>query len=202
VFAVHMPIIALALVPTLLHWPVLLMPVHIVLLELLIDPACSIVFEAEPAEDDIMSRPPRAASDSPFAAANLRDAVIQGFGFAGILLLGYGLLPGQDLDAAQSRSAVFIALIVGLFLLTLANRDPSHPALARHPAKNRWLMRMFGAVAVMLVIVIGVPFFRGVMGLAIPNASMLLASAAMLVAAIAWLELLRRSTRASARAAH
>jgi Ca2+-transporting ATPase len=61
---------------------------------------------------------------------------------------------------------------------------------------------MFGAVAAMLVIVIGVPFFRGVMGLAIPNASMLLASAAMLVAAIAWLELLRRSTRASARAAH
>src|SRR5690606_23031401 len=48
VFAVHIPIIALALVPTLLHWPVLLLPVHIVLLELLIDPACSIVFEAEP----------------------------------------------------------------------------------------------------------------------------------------------------------
>ena len=46
VFAVHVPIIGLALVPTLLHWPVLLLPVHIVLLELLIDPACSIVFEA------------------------------------------------------------------------------------------------------------------------------------------------------------
>jgi magnesium-transporting ATPase (P-type) len=59
VFAVHMPIIALALVPTLLHWPVLLLPVHIVLLELLIDPACSIVFEAEPEDSDTMERPPR-----------------------------------------------------------------------------------------------------------------------------------------------
>jgi Ca2+-transporting ATPase len=198
VFAVHMPIIALALVPALLHWPVLLMPVHIVLLELLIDPACSIVFEAEPASNDIMQRPPRTPSDSPFAATSLRYAVMQGLGFAGILLLGYGLLPGQGLDAVHSRSAVFIALVIGLFLLTLANRGRSRPALARLPAKNPWLPRMFGGVALMLAIVIGVPFFRGVMGLATPNAAMLLASSGMLAASIAWLELLRRATRTSA----
>ncbi|MGS1126924.1 cation-translocating P-type ATPase [Rhodanobacter sp. UC4437_H4] len=201
VFAVHMPIIALALVPTLLHWPVLLMPVHIVLLELLIDPACSVVYEADPAADDIMQRPPRAPSDSPFAAANLRYAVIQGFGFAGILLLGYGLLLGQGLDAASCRSAVFVALVVGLFLLTLANRDLSRPALSRMPARNPWLPRMFGAVALMLASVIGVPFFRGVMGLAAPGVPMLLASAAMLAATIAWLELLRRTARGRLRQA-
>jgi Ca2+-transporting ATPase len=95
---------------------------------------------------------------------------------------------------------VFIALIAGLFLLTLANRDLSHPVLARHPAKNPWLARMFGAVAAMLVVVIGVPFLRGVMGLAIPNALMLLTNAGVLLAAVAWLELLRRATRASRRA--
>ncbi|TPG11127.1 cation-translocating P-type ATPase [Rhodanobacter glycinis] len=193
VFAVHMPIIALALVPTLLHWPVLLMPVHIVLLELLIDPACSVVFEAEPAAADIMQRPPRATSNSPFAAANLRYAVIQGLGFAVILLLGYGLLLGQGFDAAQSRSAVFIALVIGLFLLTLANRDLSRPALARTPAKNPWLSRMFGGVILMLAVVVGVPFFRHVMGLAMPGMFMLLAAAGMLLVAMAWLELLRRA---------
>src|SRR5690606_25183717 len=134
-----------------------------------------IVFEAEPADDDIMQGPPRAPSDSPFAAANLRHAVIQGLGFAGILLLGYGLLLGQNLDATQSRSAVFIALVIGLFLLTLANRDLTHPALARHPAKNPWLARMFGAVALMLSVVIGVPFLRGVMSLAVPAPLSLLA---------------------------
>ncbi|MGN6655332.1 MAG: cation-translocating P-type ATPase, partial [Rhodanobacter sp.] len=200
VFAVHMPIIALALVPTLLHWPVLLMPVHIVLLELVIDPACSVVFEAEPADEGIMRRPPRAPSDSPFAAANLRYAVIQGLGVAAILLLGYSVLVGQGLDAAQGRGAVFIALVLGLFLLTLANRDALRPALARTPAKNPWLPRMFGGVALMLAIVIGVPFFRGVMGLALPNAPTLLASIGMLLAAIAWLELLRRTARITRRA--
>jgi P-type Ca2+ transporter type 2C len=201
VFAVHMPIIALALVPTLLHWPVLLMPVHIVLLELLIDPACSVVFEAEPAADDIMRRPPRAPSDSPFAAANLRYAVIQGLGFAGILLFGYSLLLGQGLDAAQGRSAVFIALVFGLFLLTLANRDLSRPALTRTPAKNPWLSRMFGGVALMLAIVISVPFLRDVMGLAVPGTASLLAAAGMLAVAIAWLELLRRTAHGSLRGA-
>jgi P-type Ca2+ transporter type 2C len=201
VFAVHMPIIALALVPTLLHWPVLLMPVHIVLLELLIDPACSVVFEAEPAADDIMRRPPRTPSDSPFAAANLRYAVIQGLGFAGILLFGYDLLLGQSLDAAQGRSAVFVALVIGLFLLTLANRDLSRPALARTPAKNPWLPRMFGGVALMLALVVGVPFLRGVMGLAVPGTASLLAAVGMLVAAITWLELLRHTARDNLRGA-
>jgi Ca2+-transporting ATPase len=142
-----------------------------------------------------MRRPPRAPSDSPFAIANLGQAVIQGLGFAAILLLGYSLLLGQGTDAAQSRSAVFIALVIGLFLLTLANRHPSRPALRRDPAKNPWLPRMFGGVTLMLVVVIGVPFFRGVMGLALPDAATLLAAAGMLAVAVAWLELLRRATR-------
>ncbi len=199
VFAVHMPIIALALVPTLLHWPVLLMPVHIVLLELLIDPACSVVFEAEPAADDIMRRPPRAPSDSPFAAANLRHAVVQGLGFAAILLLGYGLLLGQRLDAAQSRSAVFVALVLGLFLLTLANRDLSRPALACATGANPWLGRMFGGVVLMLAAVLGMPFLREVMGLGVPHLIAIPGTLGMLVATVAWLEILRRTRRAGTR---
>jgi Ca2+-transporting ATPase len=181
-------------VPTLLHWPVLLMPVHIVLLELLIDPACSVVFEAEPEAGGIMRRPPRALSESPFAAANLRYAVIQGLGFAGILLLGYGLLLIQGMGAAHSRSAVFIALVLGLFLLMLANRDLSRPMLGRAvTATNPWMVRMFAGVAAMLTAVLGVPFFRGVMGLAVPGATALIGTVGMLIVAIAWLEILRRA---------
>jgi Ca2+-transporting ATPase len=195
VFAVHMPIIALALVPTLLHWPVLLMPVHIVLLELLIDPACSIVFEAEPEAAGIMTRPPRSRSASPFARANLGYAVIQGLGFAGILLLGYWLLLAHGVDAAQSRTAVFMALVIGLFLLTLANRDLSRSVLARMRARNPWLPRMFGGVAVMLAVVIGLPFFRSVMGLAVPDGLLLGYATGMLGVAILWLEALRRMAK-------
>ncbi len=195
VFAVHIPIIALALVPTLLHWPVLLMPVHIVLLELLIDPACSIVFETESASTDIMTRPPRRRSESPFASTNLKYAVTQGVGFACILLVGDGLMLNQGTDFPQSRTAVFIALLLGVFLLTLANRDLSRPLLARKTEKNPWVPRMFGGVIAMLVVVIGIPFFRHVMGLAIPSLVTLAFCALMLAISCLWLEGLRRTTR-------
>jgi Ca2+-transporting ATPase len=195
IFSVHMPIIVLALVPTLLHWPVLLMPVHIVLLELLIDPACSIVFEAEPESAGIMTRAPRARGESPFASANLQYAVIQGLGFALILLAGYGLLLQQGGDPSKNRTAVFAALVLGLFLLTLANRDLSHSLFARRTAGNPWLLRMFGGLTTMLMVAIGVPFFRHVMGLAVPDPSGLAFVSAMLAASIAWFEVLRRTAR-------
>jgi Ca2+-transporting ATPase len=166
--------------------------VHIVLLELLIDPACSIVFEAEPESADIMSRPPRPSSQSPFARGNLEFAVIQGLGFAAILLVGYGLLLARGVDAAGSRTAVFIALVLGLFLLTLANRDPSRSLLAPTTQGNPWLLRMFGGVVTLLTVVIVAPFFRGVMGLVVPDSATLVYSALMLTTSCVWLEGLRR----------
>lgn len=191
-FAVHMPIIALALVPALLQWPVLLLPVHIVLLELLIDPACSIVFEAEAEAADIMSRPPRPFSASPFAFANLIYAVIQGAGMAVVLLLGHWVLIGQGFTEPASRVAVFTGLVLGLFLLILSNRDLSRPAIMGLAAVNPWIRRMFAAVALLLAVVLAVPFLREVMGFAPAAIAQLAASLAMLAGVGLWLEALRR----------
>jgi Ca2+-transporting ATPase len=186
VFAVHVPVIALALVPTLAHWPLVMMPVNIMLLELLIDPACSVVFEAEPAADDLMRRPPRNPHASPFAWRNLARGVLQGLGVAAALLAGYGLLLGQGGDVARARTAVFAALVGGVFALTLANRQGS-PGAARNP----WVGRMLAAVLVMLAAVIAIPFLRRIMGLAVPDVRTVLAMAAMLAAAVGWLALMR-----------
>lgn len=191
VFAVHMPIIALTLIPSLLHWPVMLMPVHIVLLELLIDPACSIVFEAEPEADDIMQRPPRALASSPFAAGNIGIAVMQGIGTAVVLLAGYGGMLGLGVDAAHSRTATFIALIISLFALILANRHPQHALMARGGRRNRWVRRMFVAILLLLALAIGVPFLREVMGLVVPTLADLLGAAIVFVLIFLWLEGLR-----------
>lgn len=192
VFAVHMPIIALALVPALLHWPMLMMPVNIMLLELLIDPACSIVFESEPAAADVMQRPPKSAETTPFGLANLGPAIIQGLGFALILLLGYGWLLANGGGAAQSRTAVFMALLLGVFLLTVANRNRSGTLLSAMHATNRWVPRMLAGVLAMLAAVIALPFLRRVMQLAVPDAATLTGLAAMLLATLVWLEILRR----------
>ncbi len=195
VFAVHVPVIALALVPTLLQWPVLLLPVHIVLLELLIDPACSIVLEADPADSDLMERPPRPVTDSPFAAALLGNSVLQGLGVAAVLLAGQAWLVGQDWSPAEGRSVVFGTLVLSVMLLILANRDLTRPALMGVADPNPWLWRMAAAVSLMLITVFSVPWLRQVMGLALPGAAGLMAGAGLLALCALWLELERLAGR-------
>ncbi|MDP3616420.1 MAG: HAD-IC family P-type ATPase, partial [Rhodoferax sp.] len=78
ILAVHVPIAGVALLPVLLGWPVLLFPLHIAFLELVIDPACSMVFENEPSESDVMKRPPRNVNTPLFAGMTLVFALLQG----------------------------------------------------------------------------------------------------------------------------
>jgi len=190
-FAVHAPIIALVLGPTLLKWPTLLMPVHIVLLQLLIDPTCAVVLEAEPEDIGSMERPPRPVSDSPFSIAPLVYSVLQGLGLAAVLLAGQYWLAGQGWSNAQSRTVVFGTLVLCVMLLILANRDLSRPAWHGVSDRNPWLWRMAAAMALLLVAVLGLPWLRTLMGLALPGAGGLAVGAALLALTLAWLELVR-----------
>jgi len=190
-FAVHMPIIVLALIPALLHWPVLLLPVHIVLLELLIDPACSIVFEAEPEASDIMTRPPRKLTDSPFAFSTLLYPLLQGIGMAEVLLLGYWLMDGQGFQADEIRGAMFMGLVLGLCLLILANRNAARSLLHGLTASNPWIWRIFGAVGLLLVVVFTVPVLRDVMGFSVMGIPQLVAGMALVLGIGVSLEVLR-----------
>jgi Ca2+-transporting ATPase len=163
IFAVHMPIVALALIPALLRWPVLLLPAQIILLELIIDPACSILFEAQPADPALMRRPPRPAADSPFALRNMAYGLLQGLGLALILLSANGYMLAQGWPAAEIRTALFVSLVAGLFLLVLVHR---------HSVKilrNPWLPRLATAVALLLSLVLWLPWLRGVMGFVAPS---------------------------------
>jgi Ca2+-transporting ATPase len=197
-FAVHMPIIALALVPALLNWPALLLPVHIVLLELLIDPACAVVFEAQPAASGVMERPPRPASDSPFKVRPIVWAMLQGLGIAAVLLGGYAWLAGDGWSAEAARAVVFGTLMLGVMLLILANRDPSRPLWRGSVDPNPWLWRMALAAVTLLAAVLLVPWLRQLMRLAQPEPAGLAVGGAMLLACVLWLESLRgiRSSRA------
>ncbi|MEO7401048.1 MAG: cation-translocating P-type ATPase, partial [Polaromonas sp.] len=191
VFAVHVPIIGLALVPALLQWPVLLLPVHIVLLELLIDPACSVVFEAEPEGRGLMDRAPRPASDSPFSGRLIGHGVLQGLGIAGLLLAGYGWLAAQGWSPAQGRSVVFCTLVLSVMLLILANRDLRLSALRGMTNANPLLWRMAAAMGGLLAAVLYLPWLRQLMGLAQPGLAGLAAAAGLLALCALWLEGLR-----------
>ena len=188
VFAVHVPVIALTLLPSLLHWPALLGPLHIVLLQLLIDPACSLVFEAEAEDADLMERPPRPASDSPFILSRLLPAMLQGVGIAAWLLAFQAWSSAQGWDAQQSRTVVFCALLAAVLLLVMANRTGRVRCWWR--TGNPWLLPMVGALGLLLLLVLGWPWLRALLGLALPASGALLAGAVLLAGCSAWLALL------------
>jgi Ca2+-transporting ATPase len=157
IVAIHVPIAGLVLLPALAGWPAALLPVHIVLLELVIDPACSLVYEAEPAEGDLMSRPPRPSGTPMVDRRVLFVSLLQGVGLlvATLLVFRWGLAThlGQT-DAA--RTLAFATLMVGNVGLLLANRSWSLNAVGLLGRRNPvfpWVAGGALAVAVGLTFV-------------------------------------------------
>ena len=142
ILAIHIPIAGLALFPLLFGLPPILEPVHIAFLELIIDPVCSIAFESEPEDDNIMSRPPRAVSVPLLSFDTFVWCVVQGVAAliaTGALFLGaikYGL------PANQARALVFGALIASTIALVLINRtfEASVVAAFARPNPTLWIM--------------------------------------------------------------
>jgi Ca2+-transporting ATPase len=123
ILAVHVPIAGLALFPLLLGYPILLGPIHIAFLEMIIDPVCSLVFEAEGEEQDVMRRPPRDPEQPLFSAALIGWGLIQGLlAFAlvgGVYAIGkHAAMPENEL-----RALAFFALVMSIVGLILVNRS-------------------------------------------------------------------------------
>jgi Ca2+-transporting ATPase len=195
VIAVHVPIVALALVPSLLHWPMLLTPVQIVLMELLIDPAASIVFESTAASPSIMRRPPRPIGETPFRLANVGYAAAQGVGLAVILLLGYALALDQGIGPMQGRALVFIGLVTVVCLLTLSNVDLAKAMWRAKWRTNPWLLYLLSGSVLMLAISLGMPIMRRILGFELPAVSTLMIGLPALAVGVLWLESLRALSR-------
>jgi P-type Ca2+ transporter type 2C len=126
IFVVHIPIAGLSLLPVLLGWPLMLLPIHIVFLELIIDPACTVVFEAEREEVGVMNRPPRSLGDSLFGKRSLFVGLVQGLGqLAFEILFIFWALPIYGEQVV--RAAVFACMVLcnlGLILLSRAGKRP------------------------------------------------------------------------------
>jgi len=160
VFAVHVPIAGLSLLPLMLGWPLVFTPVHIAFLELLIDPVCSIVFESEPEEGNLMRRPPRQAAAPLFSWALVASSLMQG----GLVLLAtaglLGWLLDQGVAEAQARATTFTALVACSVGLIVANRSLSGHLWAVLRRPNPALWRVVAATAALLALVLWVPWLR------------------------------------------
>jgi Ca2+-transporting ATPase len=160
ILAVHVPIAGLSLIPVLLKWPMVLMPVHVVFLELIIDPACSIAFEAEKEEKNIMNRPPRGQKEPLFSRSTVIRSVLQGSMILVILLIVYGCMLQQGRSEQEARAVTFASLVLSNIGLILSNRFTSSNVIASLRSENKALWWILGSAIVLLGLVIYIPPVR------------------------------------------
>ena len=150
IFAVHVPIAGLALLPLIFGLPIIFSPIHIAFLEMVIDPVCSLVFEAETEEDDIMRRPPRAPDEPLFSAHLILWSVLQGvFAFASVAAI-YVIAYRRGMPESEVRALAFFSLVTVIIALIFVNRSFSASVLTALRRPNRALKYVMGIVVAIL----------------------------------------------------
>jgi Ca2+-transporting ATPase len=168
--AVHIPIAGISLVPIIMQWPLVLLPIHIAFLHLIIDPACTIAFEAEPAEANVMQRPPRNPKEPLFDNRTLRLAFFQGLSVLTVLVIVYAIAYYQgnyapdikicSAGACDARALVFTTLIVSNLAMILTNRSWTKTIISTMQVPNPSVWWIIGGGAAFLGLVLYIPFLR------------------------------------------
>jgi len=196
VVAVHVPIVGLSVLPVFFGWPMLLMPVHILFLQLIIDPACSVVFEAEPLEADAMKVPPRRQDEKLFDRDVVARGLWQGAGLLLLLLTVYAggralaAPDGSQNDAA--RALTFVALVLSNLGLIHVNRSWGRTSWRGSAASNRQFGLIVAAAVIVLAGVLTVPVISRLFSFAVPAPGLLLTALVVAGLATAWFEAVKR----------
>jgi Ca2+-transporting ATPase len=195
VLGIHVPIAGIALIPAVMGWPLILTPVHVIFMELIIDPASSIAFEMEPEEHDLMRRPPRDPRQRLFTARMMTRAILQG---AGACLVAAAVLAASvmaRMTELDIRTLTFSTLIMANLALIASNRSATRPVWTtiREPNPSlRWLVA--GAIGV-LAAVVYVPALRGLFRLTTLHVDDVGVVVLATIAALAWMEWVKRLCR-------
>jgi Ca2+-transporting ATPase len=192
VVAVHMPIAGMALLPLILGYPVAFMPIHIVFFEMIINPACAIVFETEPADPDIMLRKPRHIDEALFGRRNVVFAMLQGGGLLIAVALVFFVSLHSGLLPAAARTLAFSSFVIGNLLLIIGNRSHKHSliALLRRPNQSQWWV--IGVTIVGGLAALNVPVLQQTFHFMPVNAVHLVWAVAAGIGATVWFEIVKK----------
>lgn len=186
--AIHVPIAGLALAPILLNLPPLLLPMHVVLLELAIDPTCALVFEAERSDEKAMREPPRRRDETLFGPVEIMLSVLQGAGFL-LALLGFYVWALSVAPASEARGAAFIALVLGNLAFALADSISGGGLFAPH-RRTYWIIA--GAVALALFMVFALAPLSAMFAVTTPTLRLIGLSIALAAAIGLWAIVVKR----------
>ncbi|WAC05812.1 MAG: cation-translocating P-type ATPase [Methanoregula sp.] len=197
IFSIHVPIAGMSLIPVLFNMPLVLLPVHIVFLELIIDPACSVVFEAEKEERGVMDRPPRKKDEGLFTRRTLVLSLLQGFVVLAVVLAIYLIACARGLSEDEVRALTFTTIVVANLCLILTNRSWSETIMSSLRSYNKALLWVFSGALVCLLLVLYVPVLRELFGFGVLDPADLALCVWAGVASILWFELYKIRQRAA-----
>jgi Ca2+-transporting ATPase len=187
--AVHVPIAGMSMIPVFMGWPMVFYPVHIAFLQLIIDPVCSLVFEAEPADANLMKVPPRKARSSILDTRTIFVSFVRGCGILAAMLAVYAfaLKSGQE----HARALSFSTLVFACLALILSIRAWSFVEGLKRANPLLWWI-LFGALLA-LALVIYLPFFHRLFGFSSLSLSDMLYSVIVGLSSVLWIELFRHA---------
>jgi P-type Ca2+ transporter type 2C len=194
IIAVHVPIAGISLLPVLVprlfgvQMPLVLMPVHIAFLELIIDPACSVVFEAESEEADTMSRPPRPAEEPMFSKRMIGVSAVQGVVVLAAVMGVYLWAVFTGKPANDVRGLTFAALVAGNLGLIFVNRSWTHSIVGGLKFKNQALWWVTAGTLAVLALLLALPSARDLFQFAAMRPADLAISLGVGVLSVAWFE--------------
>ncbi len=191
ILAVHLPIVGLTLVPIALGWPLVLMPIHIAFLHLVIDPACSVVFEAQPEEADVMKRPPRAPRDPMFGRRVIAISSAQGTAVLAVVLAVYALALHLRQVDDEARALTFATFLVANLALIFTNRSWTE-SIVSSSLKEVTLWAVTAGALLFLALVLYVPLLAHLFRFAAPRPLDLVLCLAGGTLSVGWFELVKR----------
>ncbi len=156
IISIHIPIILTVFLPLVLGWiyPNIFSPTHIILLELIMGPTCSMIYENEPMEPNAMIRPPRPFNTTFFNSKELTTSIIQGLVITAGTLFTYQFAVAQGANEALTRAMVFTSLMSANIFLTLVNRSFYYSILTTLSYKNKLIGLILGLSVAILGIIL------------------------------------------------
>lgn len=191
IFAVHIPIAGISFLPVALGMSVVFFPAHIAFLELIIDPACSLVFENEPESKNIMSRPPRKLNEPLFNRQTALISFFQGLGVLAAVFFLFQYLLGAGRNPDEVRAITFCAVVFANVLLIISNLSWSKTGWGVLANGNKILYWMLGLVAITLTLSLSVPLLRQVFHFAPIGANDVMLAFATAAISLLWFELFK-----------
>ncbi|HSH64687.1 MAG TPA: cation-translocating P-type ATPase, partial [Bacteroidia bacterium] len=170
IIAIHIPIIGLTLLPAFItSLPLLLMPLHIVFMELIIDPVCSIAFESEQEEIGVMKRRPRNPDEQFFGRKKLLLSAMQGLLLLIVVLSVYFLSIHEGHKAGEIRAISFSSLIIGNVFLILTNLSKTRSFVSVFAERNNAAILIMIAAIIMLLLIVSIPSFQHLFSFEFPG---------------------------------